>query len=154
MSTPKLMEVFSLREAKCPECGNPRAYVGMSAVECPNPNCRHYKPGHGQLIKDSTPYTKNELMKFKDSYSSLRIADAMMEWDNANEDFEANVFFVINNGKKLFTSAFAGEYDALFEWDPDVGWDSTDGLNGLSSDEHAPIEAGVDASARWWMDQP
>lgn len=34
---PRLDEVFRfLREAKCPYCGDPNAYVGLNKVECPN----------------------------------------------------------------------------------------------------------------------
>jgi predicted RNA-binding Zn-ribbon protein involved in translation (DUF1610 family) len=29
-----------LAEAKCPGCGDDRAYIGLNAVECPNPDCR------------------------------------------------------------------------------------------------------------------
>ena len=29
--------------AKCPECGEPDAYVGYSSVECRNKKCKHFK---------------------------------------------------------------------------------------------------------------
>lgn len=31
----KMSEVFVLREAKCPRCGDPKAYIGLNDVECP-----------------------------------------------------------------------------------------------------------------------
>ena len=27
----------------CPVCGTPEAYIGLSAIECKNKDCRHYK---------------------------------------------------------------------------------------------------------------
>jgi len=36
---------------KCPTCGNEEAYLGMFDVDCPNPDCRHFKD-HGNEDPD------------------------------------------------------------------------------------------------------
>lgn len=44
----KFIRESLLREAKCPSCGSDDAYVGFSAIECPNKRCMHYSPAQAQ----------------------------------------------------------------------------------------------------------
>jgi len=38
-------------EEKCPYCGDPQAYVGMSDVECPNKNCKGFSQRQADDMK-------------------------------------------------------------------------------------------------------
>lgn len=42
-----------LAEAACPSCGNKRAYIGFSNVECPNSECKFYSE---KQAKESAEY--------------------------------------------------------------------------------------------------
>ncbi len=40
-----------LFESKCTFCGDARAYIGATSVECPNPNCRFYNAKQAQAVQ-------------------------------------------------------------------------------------------------------
>lgn len=37
----------------CPRCGDPKAYVGLSKVECPNPSCAHHAAPAGWVYQST-----------------------------------------------------------------------------------------------------
>ncbi len=62
--TPRLTEIYRLNEEEleettCPMCGTDGAYVGLNAVECPNPKCNKFKASAGGSSSSSNKPVKS-----------------------------------------------------------------------------------------------
>ena len=77
-----------LREAVCPFCGDPDAYVGLSDVECPNKRCRKFSQKQKDIVgRHPAPATVDDLIwglemyplsfPFHSSPSRKKIVDAL-----------------------------------------------------------------------------
>jgi uncharacterized protein (DUF983 family) len=50
----------------CPSCGNKRAYVGFTTVECPSPKCQHY---NASVSADPEPDDSGEYTWLENAYA-------------------------------------------------------------------------------------
>jgi hypothetical protein len=47
---------------ECPACSNKNAYVGLSGVECPNKECRHYSARQAEdVLRNKVTSTPREV---------------------------------------------------------------------------------------------
>lgn len=81
---------------KCPKCGSDEAYIGLTAIDCINPNCEHFKETSSEEetaimspnwypnqnlrvdIKNTFPKNNSILIEFKaygDSINSNRVVE-------------------------------------------------------------------------------
>ena len=99
-----------LTEAKCPQCGNPDAYVGATAVECPNPKCSFY--------------------------SARQAADVKASGKGAKDPRYANIMRMNPDGSGLETFARGIRNTVGFDWDPRTQelWFTDNGRDWLGDD--------------------
>jgi hypothetical protein len=70
-----------LMEAECPSCGDSRAYVGFTSVECPNGDCEHYDGSEQSLAKLSWEQWLEEIRRLHDEEG--------LDWDEPTQEYQA-----------------------------------------------------------------
>jgi len=75
-----------LLETKCPYCGTEGAYQGFTTVECPNPNCGHYKPSKSTGAHSRLPDHFDAIMKSHSFGGAKKIKLKVDEYQPADPD--------------------------------------------------------------------
>ena len=105
------MKNLLLKEEKCPYCGTPDAYVGVTRVECKNPKCSFYVPppyggeklvarleygGHGDV---GAKLSDGRYIDIDD------IIETLAPYDDYGDDDDEYMAFQIAAGQKILRIA-------------------------------------------------